>query len=138
MKNIIVTIFFLTSVSFCYSQTTGYGYVPRNTQSSQVNYAKVGEDANKMLQNYLVERERKLKELGWASAAEYDAYQKMLKKQKKLKSEGLSLDSSQEQTLTFSDNQIKALDSSTTLLRKNQEAMKSSKPRLTKDELLSL
>jgi hypothetical protein len=84
MKNIIVTIFFLTSVSFCYSQTTYYGYVPRDA-SSQVNYAKVGEDANKMLQNYLVERERKLKELGWSSAAEYDAYQKMLKKQKKLK-----------------------------------------------------
>ena len=84
MKNIIVTIFFLTSVSFCYSQTTYYGYVPRDS-SSQVNYAKVGEDANKMLQNYLVERERKLKELGWASAEEYDAYQKMLRKQKKLK-----------------------------------------------------
>lgn len=85
MKTIITTIFFLTAFNFCYSQTTGYGYVPRNTQSTQVNYAKVGEDANKMLQNYLVERERKLKELGWASAAEYDAYQKMLKKQKRLK-----------------------------------------------------
>lgn len=85
MKTIITTIFFLIAVNFCYSQTTYYGYAPRNTQSTQVNYAKVGEDANKMLQNYLVERERKLKELGWASAAEYDAYQKMLKKQKKLK-----------------------------------------------------
>lgn len=85
MKTIITTIFFLTAVNFCYSQTTYYGYVPRNTQSTQVNYAKVGEDANKMLQNYLVERERKLKELGWASAEEYDAYEKMLKKQKRLK-----------------------------------------------------
>ena len=75
----------LIAYNFSYSQTTYYGYTPRNTQSTQVNYAKVGEDTNKMLQNYLVERERKLKELGWASAEEYDAYQKMLKKQKRLK-----------------------------------------------------
>jgi hypothetical protein len=85
MKKIITSILSLILYNLCYSQTTNYGYAPRNTQSAQVNYAKVGEDANKMLQNYLVERERKLKELGWASAAEYDAYQKMLKKQKRLK-----------------------------------------------------
>ena len=85
MKNIFTTILSLIAYNFCYSQTTYYGYVPRNTLSTQVNYAKVGEDTNKMLQNYLVERERKLKELGWASAEEYDAYQKMLKKQKRLK-----------------------------------------------------
>jgi hypothetical protein len=85
MKTIITTMLSLIAYNFSYSQTTYYGYTPRNTQSTQVNYAKVGEDTNKMLQNYLVERERKLKELGWASAEEYDAYQKMLKKQKRLK-----------------------------------------------------
>ena len=84
MKNLFTTIFFLISINFCYSQTTGYKYVSRDP-STQINYAKVGEDANKMLQNYLVEREKKLKELGWSSAEEYDAYQKMLRKQKKLK-----------------------------------------------------
>jgi hypothetical protein len=83
MKKIVFGL--LLSISqFGFTQTTGYGYVPRDA-SSQVNYAKVGEDANKMLQNYLVERERKLKELGWSSAEEYDSYQKMLRKQKKLK-----------------------------------------------------
>ena len=83
MKKIVFGL--LLSIShFGFTQTTGYGYVQRDA-NSQVNYAKVGQDANKMLQNYLVERERKLKELGWSSAEEYDVYQKMLRKQKKLK-----------------------------------------------------
>ena len=43
---------------FGYTQTTAYGYVPRDA-NSQVNYAKIGEDANNMLKDFLKEREEK-------------------------------------------------------------------------------
>lgn len=57
------------------SQTTGYGYVPRNA-SSQVNYAKVSQDVNNTINNFLEQREAQARALGWSSAAEMDAARK--------------------------------------------------------------
>jgi thiamine pyrophosphate-dependent acetolactate synthase large subunit-like protein len=67
------------------SQTTYYKYAPRkesttvikvensNSQkSSQVNYAKVGQDFNNALNNVLAKREENARALGWSSAAEMD------------------------------------------------------------------
>ena len=57
MKKIVFGL--LLSIShFGFTQTTRYGYVPRDA-SSQINWAKVGEDSNKMLQEVLRDREEK-------------------------------------------------------------------------------
>lgn len=67
------------------SQTTYYKYAPRKEsttvikvensdkqESSQVNYAKVGQDFNNALNNVLAQREANARALGWSSAAEMD------------------------------------------------------------------
>lgn len=86
------------------SQTTGYGYVPRqestkviyvenvNRQAAtQVNYAKVGQDFNKVLNNFLEQREANARALGWSSAAEMDEARKeekrRIKREKALEKE---------------------------------------------------
>lgn len=72
------------------SQTTGYGYVPRQA-SSQVNYAKVGKDLNNAINNALERREEQARALGWSSAAEMDAARKeekrRIKREKALEKE---------------------------------------------------
>ena len=72
------------------SQTTYYKYAPRQ-ETSQVNYAKVGQDINNTLNNVLEQREAKARALGWSSAAEMDAARKeekrRIKREKALEKE---------------------------------------------------
>jgi Skp family chaperone for outer membrane proteins len=71
MRKLCLLLLSISSISL--AQTTGYGYVPRNVETSQVNYAKVGQDINNTINNYLEQREANARALGWSSAAEMDA-----------------------------------------------------------------
>jgi hypothetical protein len=75
------------------SQSTYYNYAPRKEsttvikvenshkqESSQVNYAKVGQDFNNALNNALARREANARALGWSSAAEMDEARKAEKR----------------------------------------------------------
>ncbi|CAN1536284.1 hypothetical protein MCEGE10_01580 [Flavobacteriaceae bacterium] len=84
--------FLLLSIpSFSLAQTTGYGYVPRQVETSQVNYAKVGQDINNTVNDFLEQREAQARALGWSSAAEMDAARKeekrRIKREKALEKE---------------------------------------------------
>jgi hypothetical protein len=84
--------FLLLAIPFIsLGQTTSYGYVPRQVEKSQVNYAKVGQDFNNVLNNYLDQREAQARALGWSSAAEMDAARKeekrRIKREKALEKE---------------------------------------------------
>lgn len=88
MKKICFLLFFIPIISL--SQTTNYKYAPRNN-STQVNYAKVGQDINNSLNNFLEQREANARALGWSSAAEMDAARKeekmRIKKEKQIAKE---------------------------------------------------
>lgn len=83
MKKLYFLLLLMPFISL--SQTTAYKYAPRNEstkviyvekvskeQTSQVNYAKVGQDFNNALNNVLARREENARALGWSSAAEMD------------------------------------------------------------------
>jgi hypothetical protein len=75
---------------FSLSQTTAYKYAPRD-KSAQVNYAKVSQDVNQSINNFLEQREANARALGWSSAAEMDAAikaeKKRIKREKKREKE---------------------------------------------------
>lgn len=73
MKKLYFLILSMPFISL--SQTTYYKYAPRDA-SSQVNYAKVGEDLNNTLKNVVEQREAQARALGWSSAAEMNAARK--------------------------------------------------------------
>jgi hypothetical protein len=83
MKKLYFLLLLMPFISL--SQTTYYKYAPRKEsttvikvensdkkESSQVNYAKVGQDFNNALNNVLAQREANARALGWSSAAEMD------------------------------------------------------------------
>ncbi len=87
MKKLCFLLLSIPSISL--AQMIGYGYAPRKEsttiiyvekgnrqESSQVNYAKVGQDFNNTLNNFLEKREAQARALGWSSAAEMDAARK--------------------------------------------------------------
>lgn len=81
MKKLCFLLLSIPTISL--AQTTGYGYVPRQVETSQVNYAKVGQDINNTLNNYLEQREAQARALGWSSAAEMDEARKEEKRRVK-------------------------------------------------------
>ena len=89
MKKLCFLLLSIPTISL--AQTTGYGYAPRQVETSQVNYAKVGQDINNTLNNYLEQREAQARALGWSSAAEMDAARKeekrRIKREKALEKE---------------------------------------------------
>lgn len=83
MKKLYFLLLLVPFISL--SQTTAYKYAPRNEstkviyvekvskqETSQVNYAKVGQDFNNALNNVLAKREENARALGCTSAAEMD------------------------------------------------------------------
>jgi hypothetical protein len=88
MKKLCFLLLSIPSISL--AQTTYYGYAPRQ-ESTQVNYAKVGQDINNAISNALEQREAQARALGWSSAAEMDAARKegkrRIKKEKALAKE---------------------------------------------------
>lgn len=88
MKKLCFLLLFIPFISL--SQTTGYGYAPRQ-ETTQVNYAKVGQDINNTINNFLEQREAQARALGWSSAAEMDAARKeekrRIKREKALEEE---------------------------------------------------
>jgi hypothetical protein len=64
-------------------QTTGYGYVARDS-SSQVNWNNVSNDLNQALKKASEDYLNRLKAAGWSSEEEYIAYKRNLKAQKRL------------------------------------------------------
>ncbi len=89
MKKLCFLLLSIPTISL--AQTTGYGYAPRQVETSQVNYAKVGQDINNTLNNYLEQREAQARALGWSSAAEMDEARKeekrRIKREKALEKE---------------------------------------------------
>ena len=95
MKKLYFLLLLMPFISL--SQTTACKYAPRNEstkviyvekvsqeQTSQVNYAKVGQDFNNALNNVLARREANARALGWSSAAEMDAARKEEKRRIKM------------------------------------------------------
>jgi hypothetical protein len=89
MKKLCFLLLSIPTISL--AQTSGYGYVPRKVETSQVNYAKVGKDLNNAINNALERREEQARALGWSSAAEMDAARKeekrRIKREKALEKE---------------------------------------------------
>lgn len=95
MKKLYFLLLLMPFISL--SQTTYYKHAPRKEsttvikvensnrqESSQVNYAKVGQDFNNALNNVLAQREANARALGWSSAAEMDAARKEEKRRIKM------------------------------------------------------
>ncbi|MEI8124569.1 MAG: protein translocase subunit SecF [Parachlamydiaceae bacterium] len=61
----------------------------------------------------------------------------LIEQQKKLKSEGVSLEANQEQLLSLYENQTKTLDSAAKIVRKNLDAIKGTKGVLTRDQIVA-
>jgi hypothetical protein len=78
MKKLCFLLLSIPSISL--AQTTYYGYAPRQVETSQVNYAKVGQDFNNAIKNALEQREAQARALGWSSVAEMDAARKAEKR----------------------------------------------------------
>ena len=90
MKRLCFLLLSIPSISL--AQATYYGYAPRQ-ETSQVNYAKVGQDINNTINNVIEQREAQARALGWSSAAEMDAARKeekrRIKREKALEKEML-------------------------------------------------
>jgi hypothetical protein len=73
------------AIFICYTancQKTYYGYVERDS-SHYVNWSKVGSDFNKSLNDAYEIRRKRLEDAGWSSEAEYIAYKRNLRAERK-------------------------------------------------------
>lgn len=85
MKQLLLILLFFTLFFKEASSQTYYRYQPRKTQSTQVNYSDLANDLSDNLIKAQRRRNEQLRQMGWSSEAEYRAYVRYLRKERKLK-----------------------------------------------------